>query len=487
MKEYKIMAKQIASHNIIRIFDFAIMFALLIVLTRFLTKSQFGIYSILNITILFTVGLFSLGIPSFIMRALAGIEKKARIRNFNKLFNFYVLYVPLLALVLSILAWLILTLIGYTDMIIPTISAFTIAGIGIFIYAIQNNLKTEKKIITSKIIGSLFEIVWALPVITLLFLYAANVTDIFLLRFVYSSIIFAAILFYYFRKKVLFLERIDRRYIKKALVFGVPLSTVMISRWVLTASDRYILGFFHGAVDVANYSYVYTLLGMLGLTASSIGLTIGPYFISEYNKRNKEKSKFLLNASFKYQSLILIPAITGFFILSREIITMVSGVKYLTSAPIIPFLLLFPFLDLMKDIYVNVHILKNKTKRIAGIYFIGIIINLVLNFVLIPKFSSIGAAIATTVSYLILFMFFYIPSRETFRLNHSFVRLPRIILSTAVMAFSIIFIHPQTIFTKLAVICFGAIIYLISLYLTKVFVKEEIVLIKSFIPNRRKN
>jgi len=182
----------------------------------------------------------------------------------------------------------------------------------------------------------------------------------------------------------------------------------------------------------------------------------------------------------------MLPILTGFFILSREIITMISGTKYVSVIGLIPFLILFPLFDVGNRIYNKILLLENKTKTLAGIYISGMILNIILNLVLVPRYSIYGAAIATTISYAVLFALFYHKVHKNIKIDHSFVKSSRIILSTVIMAAAIFFIHPQNAITKIMTICLGAVVYFSSLFFTKAYVKEELTLVKSFIPLKQK-
>ena len=72
----------------------------------------------------------------------------------------------------------------------------------------------------------------------------------------------------------------------------------------------------------------------------------------------------------------------------------------------------------------------DKQKQFAIIGGIGAIINVVLNILLIPKFSLYGAGIATTITYALMFILMYIYTRKNILKFNFFKRLWLPLLAT---------------------------------------------------------
>jgi len=485
MKQYKRITKQIGLIYGVQVFDFVLMFLLFVVLTRSLSEYGFGIYSLLNVTILFLTGLLGFGLNDFVIRDLAGKKESIKRKSFSQIFTFLSLVTLVGVILLITLGRFILNFLNYKAIFLPLAMAI-LCSVSIVLGSITAHYAYAKKqAVKATFIESLLRSVWALPIIFLSFLYSLTINLIFLTKLIFTIVVIFCTILYFKKRKLKFFNRINKKYIKKALVFGIPLSTLVIFQWVITASDRYILGLFHSAVAVGKYSYIYSLLNfILVFSTSAIIMTIYPHIVENYNKENKQKSNFLLNASLKYILILILPALTGFFFLSKELITMISGTKYINAIPIIPFLIIFPLFEGLNAISRKVLVLQNKTKTIAIIYLEGMALNIILNIILIPKYHYFGAAIATSITYIILFALFFAKTKNYIQFDYKYLKLPRIILSVIIMTLAIAFIHPQNILTKLATICFGITVYLLSLYGTKAYVKEEMKLIRSFLPKK---
>lgn len=487
MEQYKTITKQIGGVFLLQIAEFGLMFALFSILTRILSKSEFGIYSILNISILFATGLLGLGLHTFLLRDITGKKDSIKKDRFSSLFTFDLIFLFITIAFISTLSYFVLKVIRHEEFFLASIYILITSGLILCGSLINSYLKSNKKIVSATITDLLLRVLWAAPVIFFILLSKITITEIFLIRLIFTSLIFFIIIAFLKKKGLKFINKIKTSFIKKAIIFGLPLSTLTISDWIITASDRYMLGLFQGSIHVANYSYIYSLLNfILIFFIATQNVTIYPYVVEAHNKKDKEKRNFLFNSHIKYTLVMALPVLAGFFILSEELVIMISGTKYINAISIIPFLILFPLLDMGSRIYNKTLLLENKTKTIAAIYITGMVINIILNFILIPRYSYYGAAIATTISYIVLFGLFYFKGHKYIKIDHSYIKIPKIVFSTIIMSLSIAFIHPQNMFTKLLTIGFGAGIYFLCLFITKAYVKEEFELIKSFLPRIRK-
>jgi len=144
----------------------------------------------------------------------------------------------------------------------------------------------------------------------------------------------------------------------------------------------------------------------------------------------------------------------------------------------------FPLFEYFSHFYRRGCILLNKTKYLAVIYVCVGILNIVLNIILIPRFYLIGAAIATVITYLVLFILLFIEGKAIIKWNNDFIKIHKIIFCALIMGIIISFLHPTEIISKLLTIAFGAVIYFILLFVFKTFVNDEIKLIKSILDSR---
>ena len=486
MEEYNKITNQLIFIYGIKILDFFFNFILFLVLARSLSQHEFGIYSIISISILIITNIFDLGLSTFILKDLSGKDKGIQKANFGKIFSFALIEIGIIGFILLTIGYFIIKYLGYSDISHLFFFAIIIAGIIILGNFMVNYVLLSKQSPKAKIIEFLIQSAWILPLIIITLFYRLNIDYIFETKLILSLTVLLCIVYYFKRKGVMFLTRLDNGYIKKAMIFGLPLSLLSLSQLLISGADRYIIGLFQSADAVGSYSYIYSLLNIiLVFFIASIDTVLYPYIITAFNKNDLNKSNFLLNASLKYSLLLTLPGVVGFFILSSEIISLISGTKYIGTVSIIPFLILFPVLQCLIVVIQKTLLMRGKTLELSYIFVMGAIVNIVLNFILVPRYSYYGAGIALTLTYIILAIALIVRSKNFIKYDYKYLRLERILLSTIMMAFLISFIHPQSLIGKIMTVILGLLVYIVGLYVTKAYVSEEMTLIKSFFTFKR--
>jgi len=487
MQQYKTITKQIGKIYVIQLLNYIIGFLLFIFLTRALSQYEFGIYSILGVSILFLVGLLTFGLEVFLVKELPGKPEKEKQEKFSQIFTFLSISTPIIVVILLIGTFFILNKLEQGAIYLPSLFAFLSAGIIALGSIISNYFYSKKQTVVASIIDFLIKTLWTIPLIIIIFVKKINIDLVFSSKLVITLMVFFIIIIFSKIKNLRFFTRVNKEFIVKALRFSIPLSTLVITQWIITASDRYILGFFHSAIKVGQYSFIYSIMNFIFIfCTAAVIITIFPYAVESFNKGNQKQSNFLLNSSLKYITVLTLPCVAGFFLLAKELVTIISGAKYIETILIVPLLMIFPLAEGANTVFRRALVIHKKTKMVALLYLQAMLINIVLNFILIPKYHYYGAAIATSLTYLILLIQFIIKSKKYVILDHNYLRFSRIVLSTIIMGFSIAFIHPKNIYATLSTICLGVLVYLISLFFTKAYVKGEMDLVKSFISRRKK-
>jgi O-antigen/teichoic acid export membrane protein len=95
--------------------------------------------------------------------------------------------------------------------------------------------------------------------------------------------------------------------------------------------------------------------------------------------------------------------------LAKPIISLVFGIEYLASAPVLQLYIWSSFGLFLGAGVSNQLMAENRTKAIFGVNLVAMVVNVGLNLYLIPKLGLIGAALTTLVSYAIipLWLFFF--------------------------------------------------------------------------------
>lgn len=165
-----------------------------------------------------------------------------------------------------------------------------------------------------------------------------------------------------------------------------------------TQLDRLMLGQFVSTVSVAYYATAQNISTMINtLLLTVITVTI-PRLSNYVANDSDEEYLTLLDKISKLYFLFLFPASIGMFLLSKEIILLYGGSEYMASVPIMMVFSLY-IISLGYDTILSNQVMytRRKEKQQVKIIFIGGLINLLLNILLVVFGKYDGTtAVATT-------------------------------------------------------------------------------------------
>jgi len=151
--------------------------------------------------------------------------------------------------------------------------------------------------------------------------------------------------------------------IKEYLRFGLPTIPGNISSWIVQSSDRYLIGFFLGALFVGYYVPAYTIANSITLFIAPL-IFVLPAVLSKFYDENKfGEVKTYLKYSLKYFLMVGIPSVFGLSILSKQLLTIFSTSEIAQhSYYIVPFVALSTLLFGIYAVIAQIITLKKKTK-----------------------------------------------------------------------------------------------------------------------------
>ena len=204
--------------------------------------------------------------------------------------------------------------------------------------------------------------------------------------------------------------------LKECIKFSCGYIPSNLSGIVLTLADRYILNMFMGLNITGIYSLAYKI-GMLiePLYVTPFTKTFTPY---KYKVFEESKAEEKLNKWFLNYNLIGISIVFFISINSKFIISIISDETFISAYKIVPLILISYFLfGKLQFFRLGIQI-KNKTYYDGFIMVLCGVINLILNFITIPKFNMYGAAISTVISYIIMNILQYYFSKKLVNIKY---------------------------------------------------------------------
>lgn len=299
------------------------------------------------------------------------------------------------------------------------------------------------------------------------------VSVILIARFLISLLSLAIVIKRFARPELSLDIPLAKQLIKSALPFG--LAAIFLT--IYFQIDSVMLSVMKGDAVVGWYNASYQLvLALMFIPGAFIG-SLYP-LMSRYFESTKDSLRIIYEKSFKYLLILAIPLGIGTTLVADKTIALLYGEGFANS--VIALQILVWAVSLIFLTSLAGHALVSIDKQWIATRNMGIaaLLNIILNLLLIPHYSHIGAAVATVVTELVIFVLHY------HYLQRYLYRLPmhRIILKplAAALIMGIIVYSFDFITTNVFIIVLGAILsYGVLLYLFRVFNKGDLQLMRN--------
>ncbi len=192
------------------------------------------------------------------------------------------------------------------------------------------------------------------------------------------------------------LRKADRKTAREMLKYSIPyIPTTMM--WLITSvSDRYVVSAYCGDSVNGLYAAAYKLPTLLSLIS---GVFVEAWhFSSVKDATDEEKGEFFGTVYVNFMGVMFMG--TSVLIAGTKIFTRILlSDAYYSSWQYVPVLAAATCFSTLVSFLGSVYFLKKKSTLSMLTAMSGAIINVVLNFVLIPNHGAMGAAVATWISY----------------------------------------------------------------------------------------
>lgn len=273
----------------------------------------------------------------------------------------------------------------------------------IFLISYMNSILKENLRTNSKI--KIYSLIGIIETFCTVILNVILVPKYKILGMFYSQIMaltLISLILIYFTKlyKKIFISYFNIKTIKEMLSYSLPLIPNAVIWWIIGLSDRFFLKYYFGFSEVGLYSLANKFPMVLTIAFNIFYSSFQISALEEY--RSKEYNKFFNNI-FEIINFILISCTVAIIFIIKPLIEISISDNYGEVWRFVPLLLIANLFSSYAAILgVNYLALKN-SKGVLKSSAIAMITNVILNIVLIPKYSIYGASVATILSYVVLF------------------------------------------------------------------------------------
>lgn len=200
----------------------------------------------------------------------------------------------------------------------------------------------------------------------------------------------------------------NKDYWRYCLQLTVPLILHGAGSLILSQSDRIMLKKFIGEESVGIYSVGYSLALIISSIWGALNTSWVPFYY-EYKKDNNRE--LILEKAGRYMTLFSILTM-GFLLLAPEVYKIMAPPAYWKGIRLIPLIAVAYYFNFLYAFPGNHEFFYQKTIYISLGTLAAACMNVVLNSLLIPLYGDIGAAAATVVAFVFLFLFHDIIARH---------------------------------------------------------------------------
>jgi len=258
---------------------------------------------------------------------------------------------------------------------------------------------------------------------------------------------------------------------RKQLAFSIPLIFSSISSFILTWIDRYFLAVFSTLSTVGVYSLGYRI-GMVlnSFLTQPLNMAWGPMMYSVMRQENARKYYSKMLTYVVFYSLVLTLPIS---LLSKEVLELISKREFWDAYKVVPIICLAYVMQAATQT-INVGIgINRKSKLVTTYVTVGAIVNVILNYFLIPVYGMMAAAYTTLFSYIIMLGMSYKFNQKLYPIIYEWGRILRLFFVAVFLMVLGFYFEIDSILLSAAYKTMLILSFPTILFLTNFFDKEE--------------
>ena len=277
----------------------------------------------------------------------------------------------------------------------------------------------------------------------------------------------SALAFWFLRRQPVRIQKFSPSLFRAMLAFGLPMVVTEVSWVVFASGDRYVIQILLGSGAVGVYSAAYNICDYVqtSILAALIS-AMQPIFIRIYEESGAPLAIAFLRTFVHSYFLIAAPIVTGFSAVCEPLLTTLASDKYRAGAALVPWIIggmVFAGVSIIGGSGLYTH---KRSPVTMTLILISAVVNIALNFFLIPRYGILGSAMATLLSYMLLATMMYWAGRRYLAVPMPWLAIGRAVLLATIMYLAIIRISSANAIVTIGlrmvagVLLYSALVYL---------------------------
>jgi len=222
------------------------------------------------------------------------------------------------------------------------------------------------------------------------------------LAYVASSVITAGLACYYANKKIpLFNRQITPIFeVKELFTFSFPILFSTLIYDLLIREDIMMLGYFSNAIEVGIYSVVTKFLNSADIIFYTFKPIFNPIIVELHEKKEYDKLSNLVKLVTRWDITLSYPIFLSLLLFPKFFLK-IFGRGFIQGAACFSILVIVHILKSIPCYQKSIITMSGRSHTSLLIDFISLISNFIFNYLLIPPYGTVGAALATLISIIL--------------------------------------------------------------------------------------
>lgn len=226
------------------------------------------------------------------------------------------------------------------------------------------------------------------------------------------------------------LKLTKKKLVGDMLKFSIPYIPTTLMWMITSACDRFIVTAYSGTAENGLYAAAYKLPTLISLAG---GVFIEAWQFSSVNDaKPEERSKFFANVYKNYVAIMFMGA-SLVIAFSKVLTVLLLDDSYYVSWKYVPVLVIAMVFSALSAFMGSVYFIEKRSMRSMMTAAVGAATNIVLNFLFIPTYGAMGAAVATVISYIAVYA---IRAYDTEKYLSFGLCIPRVIINSLLLVAS---------------------------------------------------
>jgi len=371
-------------------------FAFLPLYTRYLTPAEYGVLALLLVTGQIAAVFSQVGMGAAMFREIIYVETDRRTVESTTLLFLTTVSLAVGATAWSVSPWLSNLMFEGADFTTLLRWTFATSAVGIVEAVLLARLRIEQRPVLYSLLALARFVVGAVMVVVFLVILKRGLTGLVEATAITAGL-FALVYLGFLLKD--FRLTFSMPVLRRMLRYGLPLVPASVFGFSMASSDRYFLQHYRTAAQVGMYSLGYTIGQIVAFFVNAIQLAWPAHMFEIAKQPNAERQ---LARMLTYYCAVVGAISLGVSLFAEEILWVMATAEYYESARVVPWVAGASALWGMSFMVNSGLTTRDKMKYSGLLVSVVAIINLGLNFWLIPRYGIMGAAWATLVSYALL-------------------------------------------------------------------------------------